>query len=122
MGRPNVRACVKSLGQLQSSADAQMFGLPNAQMNRSSQGRKSEIELALAEVIENATASAPSREQMVWSRAAMSSSACSQLTRCHPGSLAHLGAVRRNGNSKRSALWTISGAARPFGHSALPVG
>src|SRR5262245_1720698 len=80
------------------------------------------MELALAEVIEQTTASGPERVAMSFNRLPMSSSASSQLTRCQPGSADDLGWVLRSGYKSRSALWTISGAARPFGHSALPVG
>src|SRR3546814_4808119 len=58
--RPKVRAWVKSLCQLHSSPEVQRLGLPKLQMKRSSQGRESEIELALAEVMAKATASGPS--------------------------------------------------------------
>src|SRR3546814_18058500 len=91
-------------------------------MKRSSQGRESEIELALAEVMAKATASGPSLAAISFSRRAISSSASSQLTRCQPGSRASLGRVRRSGYKSRSLLCTISGAARPLGQRAPPVG
>src|SRR5882672_487357 len=80
------------------------------------------MELALAEVIEQTTASGPEVAAMSCKRLPMSSSASSQLTRCQPGSVDDLGWVLRSGYKSRSALWTISGAARPFGQRALPVG
>src|SRR3546814_14303009 len=86
--RPKVRAWVKSLCQLHSSPEVQRLGLPKLQMKRSSQGRESEIELALAEVMAKATASGPSLAAISFSRRAISSSASSQLTRCQPGSRA----------------------------------
>src|SRR3546814_1307786 len=45
-----------SLCQLHSSPEVQRLGLPKLQMKRSSQGRASEIELALAEVMAKAKA------------------------------------------------------------------
>src|SRR5262245_7927603 len=97
MPRPKVSACVKSLCQLQRSAEAEILGLPKSHMNRSSHGRKSLIELALADVIEQTTASGPSLAAICCNRLAMSSSASSQVTRCHPGSAEDFGCVRRMG-------------------------
>src|SRR3546814_11316194 len=86
-----------SLCQLHSSPEVQRLGLPKLQMKRSSQGRESEIELALAEVMAKATASGPSLAAISFSRRAISSSASSQLTRCQPGSRASLGRDRKGG-------------------------
>src|SRR3546814_10173401 len=67
-----------SLCQLHSSPEVQRLGLPKLQMKRSSQGRESEIELALAEVMAKATASGPSLAAISFSRRAISSSARSE--------------------------------------------
>ncbi len=73
-------------------------------------------------VTAKATASGPLSAAMRRSAAAVSSSASSQLMRCHPGSGSPFGRVRRRGNSSRSGASTSSGEARPLAQSALPVG
>src|SRR3546814_18462696 len=100
--RPKVRAWVKSLCQLHSSPEVQRFGLPKLQMKRSSQGRESEIELALAEVMAPATPSGPSLAAISFSRRAISSSASSHLTPCTPASRATLARGRRTGYQRQA--------------------
>lgn len=68
------------------------------------------------------TLSAPCSAFNALSRLAVRSSASSQPIRSHPGSPAPLGRVRLRGWTSRSGWYTSSGAARPFAHSARPVG
>ena len=99
-----------------------MFGLPKVRMNRSTQSIPSEIGVPLGDVTENATASGPLSRRISSNRPAISASASSHPICTQPGSSAVFGVVRRSGWVSRRGLCTISGAARPFGHNAAPVG
>ncbi len=70
----------------------------------------------------NATDSGPSEAARDESRSATVSSPSSQVICSHPGSAESLGLVRLSGCSSLDRWATISGAALPFKHRALPVG
>ena len=93
MSAPKVYAVAKSRCQAQSSSPQMVFGLPKSRISRSIQGNPSEIAVPAGVVTAKATASGPASRI----RAAVQSSASSQVIRVQPGSGSPFGRVRRIG-------------------------
>ena len=91
-------------------------------MRRSIHSMESDIGVPLGEVTAKPMDSAPLSSRIAPSRWATVAIASSQPISSQPGSSAPLGRVLRSGVVSLRALCAISGAARPFGHSAVPVG
>ena len=121
-GAPNVYIEARYRPHPHSSIEQVKFGLPKARRRRVIQSTESLIAEVDGDAEANTTDSGPDAAAIALSRAAIVSSASSQVMRSHIGSSAPFGAVRRSGCSTRSAWPTIAGAALPFTHSARPVG
>src|SRR5215469_4313246 len=94
---PVVNARAYCRCQAQISQALQLFGEPNALINRSTQGCASDIAVPELVVTAKATASGPLSAAIRRIAAAVSSSASSQEMRRQPGLESPFGRVRRTG-------------------------
>ncbi len=117
-----MKACAKSLCQLQISALYTVFGLPKRRTKRSIHSVASDTMVPEGVATAKATDSGPLSAAIAPIFSAISSIASSQETGTQPGSGSDLGLVRRSGVVSRLVLCAISGAERPLGHIAVPVG
>ena len=91
---PKVKRVAYARPQPHSSIEPHRLGLPKARIRRVIHGEASAIADVEAETEVKTTLSAPCRDLMRWSAAAVVSSASSQLIRRQPGSGWPLGRVR----------------------------
>ncbi|GAA1156919.1 hypothetical protein GCM10009579_88630 [Streptomyces javensis] len=91
-------------------------------MNRPTRSMASLIGVPPGGVTEKAADSGPVVSRNSAMRSVISAIASSRLISFHSKSRPPRGVVRRSGRVSRAGLCRSSGAARPFGRSAVPVG